>query len=172
MQPAFDAPIVQATVVQASPLPMAHAVPIQQPTTIQQQELVAMMSAGGTFKTTLPVQIGCASLNVESQRDQGSLTASTHVTVKLCGCCPVLSANATTQFAPDYMSFTIIDGDGFPKQGVLASFDADKRSALYNYSGMGRNGYSAGTMFYDGRANTLTFNATAPKPMTVCMERT
>ena len=171
MQPAFDAPIVvQATVVQASPLPMAHAVTIQQPTT--NPELVAMMSAGGTFKTTSPVQIGCASLNFESQRGQGSLTASTHITVKLCGCCPVLSANATTQFAPDYSSFTIIDGDGFPKQGVLASFDADKRSALYNYSGMGRNGHSAGTVSYDFRANTLTFNATAPKPMTVCMERT
>ena len=44
--------------------------------------------------------------------------------------------------------------------------------ALYNYSGMGRNGHSAGTVSYDFRANTMTFNATAPKPMTVCMERT
>lgn len=167
MQPALDAPFAQATVVQASPLPMAIAVPIQQPTT--NPELVAMMSAGGTFKTTSPIQFGCASLNIEYQQDQGSLTASTQATVKLCGCCPVLRLNGTTQFAPDYSSFTTADHGGFTKQGALASFDEDKRLASYTYSGMSQDGHSAGTAVYDGRANTVTFNVTAPKPMTIAM---
>ena len=73
------------------------------------------------------------------------------------------------QFAPDYSSFTTADPGGFTKQGVLASFDEDKRLASYTYSGMGQNGYKAGTVVYDGRANTVTHNATAPKPMTFTM---
>ena len=134
-----------------------------------------MMSAGGTFKSTSPIQVCCASISFEYQQDQGSLSAGFEATVICCGCCPFANIHAQQQFAPDYTRFNIMDHKGFTTQGVLESFDQDKRLATYSYSGMSEKGYKAGTWFYDGRANTVTYIQTTPKVSTrhgtVTMER-
>ena len=163
MPAAVATPMVQATAfATAVAQPMATAVAQPMATAVAMPTIPGLGDPGlvqliyghsSTFTGTM--QLGAAKLDIESSQTAGSLTNTTNVVVTMCGCCPIATLVATTQFAADCSSFVTSEPDG-SSTGTLVSFEPATKRATYSSIGLNKGRPRNSTVVYDGLANTVT----------------